>query len=281
MKTAHDNNAYISHNADDAVIFVTGDSSEPMSNSLQSSLNDVSTWCEQNRINLNVQKTKLCCYGRRCKLKQFNIVLKFRDKTLNQCHQYNYLGINLDGTMSLETNNNNPFKKFSNKIVQFTKIRRYLPVAIRILVYKQTILPLVEYVSYMFTFNRKIDIDKFQKLQNRALHMCYNIYDQTIISAANLHKNARLLMLHSRRDVHLLNVMYDLRTEEDYISVLVVGTRQADKIIFELDRVDCDVYRRSPYSIGCGLWNNIPTELQKLDNKKAFKDRIRIIYSGL
>ena len=50
-----------------------------------------------------------------------------------------------------------------------------MPQDTRITVYKQTILPLVEYVSYMLLFNLKIDTAKFQKLQNRALRLCYNI----------------------------------------------------------------------------------------------------------
>ena len=279
VKISEENNTCISLYADDAVIFATGNNSDELSTKLQSSLNDISLWCDQNRINLNVQKTKLCCYGRRCKLKQFKILLKFRDKNLNQCHQYNYLGITLDETMNLETNFNNIFKKFSYKVFQFTKIRRFLPEATRILVYKQTILPLVEYVSYMLFFNRKIDVDKFQKLQNRALHMCFDIYDPRDISLVDLHKNAKLLTLQARRDIHLINLMFDLRDVEGYINVPVVETRQANKIIFKLDRADCDVYKRSPYNVGGGLWNDLPAEIQLLENKMTFKDKIRLIYS--
>ena len=77
--------------------------------------------------------------------------------------------------MNLESNFNSIFKKFSFKIFQFSKIWRFMPQDIRITVYKQTIVPLIEYVSYMLLFNPKIDTEKFQKLQNRTLRLCYNI----------------------------------------------------------------------------------------------------------
>ena len=68
--------------------------------------------------------------------------------------------------MNLESNSDVTLKRFAYKIFQFTKIRGYLDTNIRILVYKQTILPLIEYVSFMLSLNRNLDISKLQKLQN-------------------------------------------------------------------------------------------------------------------
>ena len=47
----------------------------------------------------------------------------------------------------------------------------------RTLVNKQTVLPLVEYVSFALNFNNSYDVDKLQKLQNRDLRLCYDIYN--------------------------------------------------------------------------------------------------------
>ena len=71
----------------------------------------------------------------------------------------------------MKPNFNKVFKKLSYKIHQFGKIKKYLDASSRVLVYKQTILPLTEYVSFVMYLNNKNDVDKFQKLQNRALRM--------------------------------------------------------------------------------------------------------------
>ena len=115
----------------------------------QAAVTDVDQWCTLNRINLNVSKTKMCCYGTRHHLENFEIKLKLKDCELGKCKQYTYLGVTLDEIMNLESNFNATFKKFSYKIFQFSKIRKYLPPDVRVLVYKQTVLPMVEYISYL------------------------------------------------------------------------------------------------------------------------------------
>ena len=188
-------NACISLYADDAVVFGTSDNDSNLEMILQPCLNDIVSWCKLNQINLNVSKTKLCCYGRRHTLRKIKISLHLNNKPLNVCHQYNYLGVLLDETMTLESNINVIFKKFSYKIFQFTKIRHYLETSTRILVYKQTILPLVEYVSFMLLLNRNLETSKLQKLQNRSLRLCFNINDPRDITVLQLHNAARLLSL--------------------------------------------------------------------------------------
>ena len=124
---ADTNDTLISLYADDAVIYAASKSEATLKVKMQNSLNAVSSWCLKKHINVNVSKTKLCCNGRRHRLKNSDIVLNI---------------IILDETMNLESNFNSIFKKFSFKIFQFPKIWRYMPQDTRITVYKQTILPL-------------------------------------------------------------------------------------------------------------------------------------------
>ena len=139
----------ISLYADDAVIYHTSDDGPTLQTKMQSALNDVSRWCESNHIKLNVNKTKLCCYGTRPNLKNIQISCKLKDSTLHLCKQYSYLGVTLDETMNLESNFNVVFKKFSYKLFQFSKIRKYLPQDVRVLVYKQAVLESFRCVIYI------------------------------------------------------------------------------------------------------------------------------------
>ena len=70
--------------------------------------------------------------------------------------------------MTLGSNFKSIFKKFSHKIFQFGTIRKYIYITTGFLVYKQTILPIVEYVSFMLYHNVH-DFAKLQKLQNRCM----------------------------------------------------------------------------------------------------------------
>ena len=107
VQIANRNDINISLYADDAVIFAKSTNGDSLQNKMQNALNDVYDWCNRNQINLNISKTKYCCYGSRHKLSHNNILLYFDKKILQQCCKYNYLGIILDETMHLESNFNN------------------------------------------------------------------------------------------------------------------------------------------------------------------------------
>ena len=175
--------------------------------------------------------------------------------------------------MSLDANFNTVFKKFSYKLFQFSK---YLPYVARVTVYKQAILPLVEYVSHLMSLNRKHDIEKLQKLQNKALRLCYGIVDPRTISVNALHTQSNLRNLSQRREQQLLCIMYDVtRNHPEFIKPNQVNTRQADKIILSTKVATCSVYACSPYVTGCNLWNNLDAAVQKLELKIAYKARLR------
>ena len=274
---AHENGIKISLYADDAVVYITSNDQTTMQVQLQAAVTDVDKWCSLNRINLNVSKTKMCCYGTRHHLENFEIKLKLNDCELGKCKQYTYLGVILDETMNLASNFNATFKKFSYKIFQFSKIRKYLPPDVRVLVYKQTVLPMVEYISYLLYINRKHDVDKLQKLQNRALRLCFDIIDPMSVSVCQLHTQAQIGMLEPRRDVQLLGLLYDMRSDTRYLRDTIINTRLADRIVFSVDRVNYEIYRRSPYYVGHKLWNNLDMDVQMSRTKSLFKSRIKLL----
>ena len=278
VEIAHRNEIQISLYADDAVIYFTSDSQPLIEVKLQTALNEISLWCRSNHIKLNVKKTKLCCYGTRHNLGNYKIQCNLNDSLLPISKQYTYLGIILDDTMTLESNFNATFKKFSYKIFQFSKICKYLPTDARVLVYKQAILPLVEYVCYLMYLNRKHDIDKLQKLQNRALRLCYNIGDPRTISVHNLHVQANLSTLDQRREKQLLGLMYDISRKREFLRPILMNTRQAEKITLDYEISRCGIYAHSPYVIGCGLWNNLDASIQKAEQRSIYKTKIKDLY---
>ena len=131
------------------------------------------------------------------------------------------------------------------------------------------VLPLVEYANFLLYLNRNLDRDKLQRLQNRTLRLCFNIHDPRNITIQELHNNAKFLQLSDRRELQLLNIMYDLRMHDLYIKKkkAAVHTHQAEKICFNIQKVQYDIYKRLPYYIGVGLWNNLAMDVQRMDTK--------------
>ena len=133
----------ISLYADDAVIYCSNHDSYFVQSRLENAFSHIITWCNTNFININIDKTKFCIYGTRTTVSNFEpTTIVSNNKEINRCKQYQYLGVTLDECLTMKQNFNTVFKKFSYKIYQFGKIRKCLSTATRILVYKQTVLPL-------------------------------------------------------------------------------------------------------------------------------------------
>ena len=224
---------------------------------------------------MNIDKTKFCIYGNRNNVTTFNdTVLTSRGKEIHRCPQYQYLGVTLDECLTMKSNFNKTFKKFSYKIHQFAKIQKYLDIPTRVLVYKQTVLPLTEYVSFVMCLNNKNDVEKLQKLQNRALRMCYNIQNPREMKILQLHNMANVDMLSKRRMLQLLSIIYDNATRLRPDRVVLHNTRLANKNNIEIHMANTQLYSRSPYYIGGKIWNSLPIQTQELKTKGQFKKAI-------
>ena len=236
----------------------------------------IGEWCMLNYININITKTKFCVYGKRSHVKLYrDEFIVHKDQKIMRCQQYNYLGVFLDECLNLDSNFDNIFKKFSHKVFQFGKIKKYINNATRILVYKQTILPLVEYVSFLLCLNSKHDVDKLQKLQNRCLRMCLDIQNHRDFSVVRLHEITRISKLDVRREIQLLNIMYYLKCENQFKRNVIRDTRSIDRYVFETDIVHTSIYAKSPYFIGVSLWNDLPKHAHTMTDKYKFKDYIK------
>ena len=152
---------------------------------------------------------------------------------------------------------------------------KYIDIPTRILIYKQTVLPLVEYVSFMMCFNTKHDIEKLQKLQNRSLRLCYNINIPSDISITRLHENARIEKLCDRRNLFLMCIMYDLYQKGTYEKIANRATRTADGYTFDLTILNMGVYAKSLYYVGASIWNLLPVNVRNKNNKEQFKHEVR------
>ena len=125
--------------------------------------------------------------------------------------------------------------------------------------------------SFLLYLNNKQEIDKLQRLQNRCLRMCYNIHTPADIGTIQLHENARIDQLSVRRDLALLNIMYDLRQNNMYRKETARVTRANQGYIFDLKVPNSGVYAKSPYYIGANKWNTLPLNLQNNHKKDQFK----------
>ena len=127
----------------------------------------------------------------------------------------------------------------------------------------------------MLCFNTVRDVDKLQKLQNRCLRTCFDIYDPMETGIVRLHEMARVNTLSNRRDLHLLNVMFSLKLNNKYKKESMRVTRSTERYEFKTEILHKDIYAKSPFYKGVCLWNNIPLDCQRHVNGIYFKNTLK------
>ena len=189
-----------------------------------------------------------------------------------------YLGINLDVTMSLIPLMKSIKKRVSNKIFMLKKIRKYLTFDAAVTVYKQTILPVIDYAGFLLLACSQGDLDDLQVLQNDILRICTKTKLSDRISIEELHIKCKIISLRQRMEKQLLWLMYVLSKDEKYCRIATRETRSADKIVFKVPTKILPVYDKSPYYIGTKLWNKLSKEIQKKENVHVFKREVERRY---
>ena len=270
-------NCMIALYADDTVLFTANKSFERSVSKLRSDLDALSGWCKTNGIMDNTDKSKVMVFGSSVSLSKLpSFEVSVNNVRLQNVTSYKYLGITLDQNLNYGLHVNKIISSVSGKLKQFQRMRGFLSIKAAILMYKGTILPLLEYGDLFLNaaslYNRK----KLQVLQNKCLRCALNKGIET--SSEELHEEASLLKLKYRREEHILNFMYDWSLDVKKLKakrVEGVNTRSSSKKLLRTKKPITERFKRSLSYFGPRKWNALSSELQLAPNKGNFKSLIR------
>ena len=140
-------------------------------------------------------------------------------------------------------------------------------------IYKQTILPLLDYPGFLLIATRKEDKNDFQVLQNDILRICNRTRLSDRVSIPELHSKCKMNSLEQHISIQLLWLMYMLSKDEAFLKVPNRITRRIDRIVFNVPNRILPVYEQSPYCIGRKLWNDLSEQVQESNDVFAFKKK--------
>ena len=266
--------------ADDCIIYQSGNTWDSVRIKLQFDLDTIISWTGNNFLSLNSSKTQSMIIGSRNKLN--NLV----DKTpllvdgniVKFVKQYNYLGIILDEEMTFQPMLKQVKKTITNRLFNLRKIRKYIMDKAAVSIYRQTIVPIIDYSGFVIITCCKSDRYDLQKIQNDILRVCYRSYLKDRIKISDLHIKANMLSLEQRMRKQLLWLMYIMSRDEKNRKIGVRDLRSNTKFIFKTDSKIGTKYQRSPYYQGTLLWNELPTSVQFAENVYEFKKLVKREY---
>ena len=193
---------------------------------------------------------------------------------LSRVYSYPYLGVELDHALSYDKHLDNVVNKTNQKLFIFRKIRRFISQSTAVIIYKQMILPLLEYCSILFNSGKKSKIDKVDKVQSKCIRIienCHDVYSRA--KETELCARFNIEPLQHRRDIQLACTMFRLSKNERFIDHenKRENLRSENKVKFVCPVTKIEKIRKSPFYRGVDLWNTLKVDHHRAENKKRFK----------
>ena len=136
--------------ADDTVLYTSSKTFDEGYNKLEANLHAVIKWCTNNRLTLNISKTKHMIVGH---APGDNIVvnkrLQYNQQQIEIVSDYSYLGVELDNNLTMEKQINKSVNKANKKLFMIGKLRKCLSNRTTALLYKQLVCPHLEYCDFL------------------------------------------------------------------------------------------------------------------------------------
>ena len=145
------------------------------------------------------------------------------------------------------------------------------------LIYKPTILPIIEYLSIIVNSSTKRKIKKLQPLQNRAIRIISNL--KGYISTEEMddfHKRLHLDLLENKRKYFMLKMMYKLSRLDCNIACYRPNRvlRTDPKVKMKIDFTDKERVHMSPFYLCNCLWDKLEADIQLSQNRFIFGNHI-------
>ena len=238
-------------------------------------------WGEDHNLRLNVTKTKamsISSPGTRNYI-QGHAPFNVGNRPIMFVKKFCYLGCIIDDELTMIPEFNAVYRRVDHKVFMLNRLRYLLIKKAALLVYKQAILPFIDYAGFMLMTCKLGCRKDLQVLQNNALRVClrYSMVDHVTIE--RLHDEANLQCLEQRRVIQILKLLYGCSTDRRYLKMSMNRTRAESKVVFDIPDKCTTEFLNSLFYKGTQIWNLLPENVQRSVNIDVFSKYIKPMYS--
>ena len=262
--------------ADDTVVTTRGNNIIDVTNESHPLFDQIIKWCELNKLTINEKKTKTTTFNYNETSHVKNVF--YKKQPLENVKSYKYLGVDICDDLNMYTYVKNVYKKVNFKVYMFSKIRKYITKFAAVMIYKQTIVPYLDYASFLMDSAYQYSLALLDKIHNRCIRIIE--YRKKIDCDQNIQNLMNIYRIQSIRQGRKVQVLSFMFTESKNILNLntlrpEMTLRNSTKIKFKEKFTRKTVVLKSPSYRGFALWNNLPEEIQKTESLLSFKNRIK------
>ena len=264
--------------ADDTLLIEQGDTTESSNIACQNRFKEVETWCNLNKLCINVDKTKSMVIQSRNIDPNYRPLIVVAGKRLQNVSKYEYLGVIMDDKLNMSNHIEHITKKVQSKLCILRKLRKHITEDVALKIFKGLILCHFDYGDFLVDSGSKGNIEKLGRLYTRSVRCVeYRSNVRNRLKIDDLYVKYKLETLENRRKKNLLKIMYKESKVDGNIDMYrpqqVLGSTKNVKLKHKFTRLT--KIQRSPYYRGLELWDKIPLDIQTSTTSIEFKNAIR------
>ncbi len=269
--------------ADDTAIYYLSDDVDDLQLTLQHDLQSISYWMQENRLNLNIKKTKFMRLGSKYRLnKTRQVGLSLNNEVIDTVETFKYLGMYLDSNLQFHTHIDNLVDKASNKLKLMYKTRWMFDQETALTLYKSLITPYLDYGSIIYEIAPEYQLKRLQVIQNSAARLI--LVTEPACPIYTLHERLKLDTLATRRCKTMVRIVYGCLHEEEpaYLFDCLVPvahpsrvTRASEAGFMQVPRIN-GLYGSYGFSYRAPLqWNVTRSDLKAAVSKDQLKNLLK------
>ena len=189
--------------------------------------------------------------------------------------KFNYLGVLLDENLSFAPHSEKVQNSGDVKLKHLRRLKKYMDESLALLMYKQMIMPALEYCDFLVESGPVGLAEGLQTIQNHCLRCCLGIIDPRLITREALHIRCKCNWLWSRRQRNLLSLMYKHTRNPDNLIVPARTLCSNVMMKIKLQRPKGQLYRDSPLYRGSFLWDKVPPNKQEIVTYDLFMNTVK------
>ena len=264
--------------ADDTAIIYSDKQKEQIEKHLNDDMAIVKTWLDENKLTLNVKKTKSMLIGNKKLLNEAeHLDVRLDMDRIEQVGEFKYLGVWLDSSLKFTCHISKMSSKISSAIGVISRVSRYLPVVQRKMLYNAMVLPYFNYCSITWATADQKHLDVLERLQKRAGRMVLGVPSRTStrdvydkLKWTNLRtkwKINRCLMVHKCLNSNVPEHLCNHFTRSDHKH----STRTSTSGSVNIPALRTVQGQRSFGYTGSKDFNSLPVNLKSIKEYKYFK----------
>jgi Reverse transcriptase (RNA-dependent DNA polymerase) len=269
--------------ADDTLISASGKTYREAVSKLNNSLYVVNIWLSENKVKLNVSKTKcLVITKTKTKLNQLSTEMTefpvlIDGVVIEYVDSIKYLGVIIDNNLKFDEHVEYVIKKAATKISYLGRLSRTLSKKTKILIYNCIVAPHFEYCASVLWGTSDLYLSKLQVLQNKGMRAVLNSrYDKQIdhmlneLGWLNVKQKLAVSIVVLIKKIIKKEVPNYLCDEVQYSSnIHNYKTRKSTD--FFIPAINSDFGQKSLFQSGLRLYNSLPNDIKNIQNTKRFR----------